>query len=234
LWRFKILESVAVLKEAGAAVALRSGVINMLRSWGIDPVSQGAVAVEEVRVYNGQGELLNTLPMKGVVSAPDSREGGSHLLRQLGCYRADLHASLRARAVAEDGPGRPCKLLLSHRVVHAVSISTRKRRITLTANFRIRRPERSLSLMAPSSRQMLSSVCSTVQSDVLKLSSATQPPTAFVPVCGPLSSRAQQTLTLSESLGKKPRRVHAMMFTSRAAIACFSRRTPYSPPTTSS
>jgi 2-polyprenyl-6-methoxyphenol hydroxylase-like FAD-dependent oxidoreductase len=71
----QILESAHMLKEVGAAVTLRGGVIRFLRSWGIDPTAVGAVPTSEIRVYNGAGELLHTKPLEDTASCQSSAAG---------------------------------------------------------------------------------------------------------------------------------------------------------------
>jgi 2-polyprenyl-6-methoxyphenol hydroxylase-like FAD-dependent oxidoreductase len=68
----QILESASVLKEVGAAVTLRDGVVGFLRAWGIDPLAAGAVAPSEVRIYNAAGELLDKKPIENAASRPSS------------------------------------------------------------------------------------------------------------------------------------------------------------------
>ncbi|KAJ9102969.1 hypothetical protein QFC19_004526 [Naganishia cerealis] len=103
-----ILESVAEIKELGAAVHLAPNAHRLIQGWGGDLYQYGAVPNRNVKEYTKDGHVKYSIPVD-----TKSEFGVEWVL----CHRVDVQAELYRLATRSDGPGAPCKVLLNSRVV---------------------------------------------------------------------------------------------------------------------
>ncbi|KAJ9094993.1 hypothetical protein QFC21_005786 [Naganishia friedmannii] len=103
-----ILESVAEIKELGAAVHLAPNAHRLIQGWGGDLYQYGAVPNRNVREYTKDGHVKYNIPVDTLAEF-----GYEWVL----CHRVDVQAELHRLATRPDGPGAPCKILLNSRVV---------------------------------------------------------------------------------------------------------------------
>ncbi|KAI5450866.1 hypothetical protein NCC49_002607 [Naganishia albida] len=103
-----ILESVAEIKELGAAVHLAPNAHRLIQNWGGDLYQYGAVPNRNVKEYTKSGHVKYNIPVD-----TKAEFGVEWVL----CHRVDVQAELHRLATRPDGPGEPAKVLLNSRVV---------------------------------------------------------------------------------------------------------------------
>lgn len=106
-----VLEQSRQNKEIGALISLQPNASKIVEStWGLKKRLAAARAIvdEGFRVYNTDGDLVNTVPLKTM------KEFGADRL----CFhRRDFHDQLKEAAVSSDRAGEPVTVRVASRVI---------------------------------------------------------------------------------------------------------------------
>ncbi|KAG7531502.1 hypothetical protein FFLO_04300 [Filobasidium floriforme] len=102
-----ILESVKVVREIGAAVHLAPNATRIIKALGGDLLKYGAPNVKMFKTFQPDGTPL--------IAVPSGTDDGEN--QWLLNHRVDVLEELKELATRENGPGRPCELVLNTRVV---------------------------------------------------------------------------------------------------------------------
>ncbi|KAJ5342915.1 hypothetical protein N7541_012039 [Penicillium brevicompactum] len=105
-----VLEQSALNKEIGALISLQPNAVRIAESqWNLrrDFLDAQQMIDEGFRVYNTDGDLVNTIPLK-----TQEKYGAERLL----FHRRDLHEALKNAAVSSERAGDPVLVRTSSRV----------------------------------------------------------------------------------------------------------------------
>ncbi|KKY30997.1 putative salicylate hydroxylase [Diaporthe ampelina] len=108
--RRKILEQSSLMHEVGAAITIKPNASRVLQSWDFVPERSGMVAIRK-------GSLVDGTNMEVLVPNYYKDCESTWGLPMYAVHRVDLHTQLRQLATEEEGPGRPCEVLVRSKVV---------------------------------------------------------------------------------------------------------------------
>ncbi|KAK5718426.1 hypothetical protein LTR15_008153 [Elasticomyces elasticus] len=106
-----ILEQSRLLSELGATISLQANASRILdKTWGLGDVLKkaGGIVDEGFRIYNADGQLVNTIPLLS-----KTEYGGDRIMY----HRQDLHKALKEAATTTDRDGLPANIRTASRVV---------------------------------------------------------------------------------------------------------------------
>ena len=101
------------MHEVGAAITIKPNASRVLQSWDFVPERSGMVAIRK-------GSLVDGTNMEVLVPNYYKDCESTWGLPMYAVHRVDLHTQLRQLATEEEGPGRPCEVLVRSKVVDYV------------------------------------------------------------------------------------------------------------------
>jgi hypothetical protein len=111
-------------------VTLGAGVVHMLRRWGVHLEREGGVLPQAFQVWSSEGKMLASVPFgrdgqpNEIIVSTSSSYGplawNSRAANETSVHRADLQRAMLAAATDEAGPGRPCQVILGHKILRVV------------------------------------------------------------------------------------------------------------------
>lgn len=94
----------------GAAITIKPNATRVLQSWDFLPDRSRMVSIEK-------GSFIDGTNMNTMVPNYYKRTDSMYAV-----HREDLHNQLRELATQEEGSGRPCEVIVRHKVVDYVSL----------------------------------------------------------------------------------------------------------------
>ncbi|KAK4649146.1 uncharacterized protein QC761_116440 [Podospora bellae-mahoneyi] len=108
--RVEIYERTSANNEVGAAITVPPNASRFLLEWGLDPVAERFVKADEMA-------FLDPLTLNTLFAVPQEQNRARYGYDLWLSHRVDLHAWLRRKATAVEGPGTPVVLHLQRAVV---------------------------------------------------------------------------------------------------------------------